>query len=549
MPEGASVTRVELDGRGLTLGEVRGVALGRTQVFISPIAWEKVRRAADYVSSAAKRGQSLYGVTTGFGAHADVVVPPEQARRLQENLLISHACGVGEPFPPEVVRLSMLFRINTLLHGHSGITDATLRLLVTLLNRRILPVIPSQGSVGASGDLAPLSHMALPLIGRGFVTRGGKTEAAADALKAEGLEPVALTYKEGLALTNGTQVMTALGAMVVYMAEDLVRVADIAGAISLEALCGRISPFDHRLHALRPHLSQIQTASNIRRLISGSCLAGIPCESVPLKRNLPQDSYSLRCIPQVHGASRQGLAFGRQVLETEMNSVTDNPILFPEDDDIISGGNFHGQPIAMVLDHLKLVLSNLGNISERRSAKLVDKSQNDGLPPFLIEGAGVNSGLMLPQYTAAALASENKTLAHPCSVDTIPTSANTEDHVSMGPIGGRHAMAIAVNVRRILAIEVLTALQGLDLRLAQLGMTPADLGGGARAARALVRGVVPFAESDRDYGGDINTIDAMIEGGYLLDAVEAAIGPLAIDPAVTPNIGTGPDSQVAHPQG
>jgi len=489
------MTKLILDGESLTLEDVAAVANDTNAVVkISPGAWTKVRRAERAVQSFIENGEIVYGVTTGFGAFKDRIISPDQVEQLQRNILMSHAVGVGDPLDEVATRAMMLVRANTLAKGHSGIREETLRLLLEMLQRGVHPVIPSQGSLGASGDLAPLAHMALPLIGLGEAYYQGNRMSGADALAKAGLSPVTLAAKEGLALTNGTTFMTAVGVLATLHAENLAFTADLAGSLSLEALHGSPRAFDERIHAARPHPRQIDCAAVIRKLIEGSQFTR-PDDPLNV-----QDPYTLRCMPQVHGAVRDAIAYARWVLDIELNSATDNPLIFFDDDSgdvtVISGGNFHGEPLAIAMDYLSLALTELGNISERRLARLVDEASNQGvLPGFLTQQGGLNSGFMLTQYTAAALASENKVLAHPASADSIPTSANVEDHVSMGAAAALQTVKIASNVERILALELLAAAQGIDFRKKVLG-ADAKLGKGTTPAYELIRQHVPFIEAD-----------------------------------------------------
>lgn len=420
-----------IDGESLTLEDVVAVANNSGfQVQVSDEAWIKVRRAAKAVQDLVARGEIVYGINTGLGAFKDHLISPNQVEQLQRNILISHAVAVGESLDQPTTRAMLLIRANTLAKGNSGIREETLRLLLELLNQGIYPLIPGQGSLGASGDLAPLAHMALPLIGLGEVFYQGEHLSGEEALARAGLTPVTLKAKEGLALTNGTTMMNAMGVLVTHQAERLANIADLAGALSLEALHGTTRAFDPRIQAVRPHPRQIECASFMRRLLEGSTFTR------PDDPHNVQDAYTLRCIPQVHGTVRDAIAYARWVMTIELNSATDNPLIFIDDKDeaqILSGGNFHGEPLAVALDYLAMALTELGNISERRLARLVDAASNQGvLPFFLVEEGGVNSGFMLTQYTAASLATENKVLSHPASVDTISTSANMEDHVSPG---------------------------------------------------------------------------------------------------------------------
>ncbi|MDX1626064.1 MAG: histidine ammonia-lyase [Wenzhouxiangellaceae bacterium] len=466
------------------------------------------------VEAALERDEAIYGINTGFGALAHKRIAPDQLARLQKNLLLSHACGTGDPLPREVTRLMMRLKIHALGLGHSGISGPVLRMLIDLDEAGIVPWVPSRGSVGASGDLAPLAHMSLPLIGAGrcWNAEGSGSETSERALARAGLSPVELGAKDGLALINGTQLMAACGAHVLARCIGLLKAADVLGAMSLEALQGSARPFDERIHAIRPHPGQIRAAANVRRLLADSEIleSHRHCGKV-------QDPYSLRCIPQVHGASRDALAHCSEVVEREINSVTDNPLVF-EDGDIVSGGNFHGQPLALVLDHAAIALAELASISERRTYLLL--AGHDGLPTLLMTDTGINSGFMIPQYTAAALVSENKVLAHPASVDSIPTSLGQEDHVSMGSIGALKLLSVLDNVESVLAVELLTAAQALDFR------EPLRPGRGVEVAHHRVRREIGHAEHDYEVGGDIERCARILRDGVLVGSVEEAIGSL-----------------------
>lgn len=504
---------LKLNGHSLRLEDIINVARHGQKVELDDSAVVFIERGSSMVASWVKEGKSIYGITTGFGDLASTAIPPEKSEELQENLLKSHACGVGNPFPEDVTRAVMLLRVNTLVRGFSGVSLKTLQQLVHFLNLRIHPVIPEQGSVGASGDLCPLSHLAIALLGLGEVVYNGKRMPASQALREAGLEPIRLGPKEGLALNNGTTVMTAVGALALYDALHLLLLADIAAALSLEALQGVPYAFDPRTHELRPHEGQQIVAKNIRSLIESSEIIETH------KHDRVQDAYSLRCVPQVHGASRDAVEYVRNKIQIEINSVTDNPLIFPAEGEAISGGNFHGQPIALAMDFLGIALSEIGNISERRVARLVDHKLS-GLPPFLISESGVNSGFMIPQYVAASLVSENKVLAHPSSVDSIPTSANQEDHVSMGMYSARKAANILVNVKNILAIEFLTAAQGLDFK------KPLRPGKGTGAVHEAIRQKVPFLKKDEYIRPLIEDTVRLVEDGTLLEAARAAVGDL-----------------------
>ena len=513
MSTGSGRKTVCLDGVSLTLEDVLQVARGGYGVKFDGEAAARVEESSRAVRNWAASDDVVYGITTGFGDLATVNISQKDRRQLQENLLKSHACGMGEPFPEDVTRAMMLLRINSLVRGFSGISLATLNQFAAFLNLGIHPVVPAQGSVGASGDLCPLSHLALPLIGMGEVRYRGRTMPAKKALQLAGLSPVQLGAKEGLALNNGTAVMGAMGVLALLDGEQLAREADIAAALSLEALHGVPYAFDERTHGLRPHAGQSLVARNIRRLIAGSEIIEIH------RKDRVQDAYSLRCIPQVHGASRDALAYVRRVLETEINSVTDNPIIFAKDGEAISGGNFHGQPLALAMDFFGIALAEIASISERRQARLVDSSLS-GLPPFLVEDSGLNSGFMIAQYVSASLVSENKVLAHPASVGSIPTSANQEDHVSMGSWAARKGLSILDNARKVIAVEMLTASQGLDFsRLLRPGA-------GTVAAHDCVRSVAPYIKHDEYLHPLMERVEALLQRGGVVQAVEEAIGPL-----------------------
>jgi histidine ammonia-lyase len=513
---------IVLTGASLTVGDVERVAREGAEVALDADARRRMQEARDVVERLVAAGEVVYGVTTGFGALASTFIDPADTALLQENLLMSHAVGVGEPLPDDVVRAMLLLRANTLALGHSGCRPAVVDALLALLAHGIVPVVPSRGSVGASGDLAPLAHLALPLIGRGQVrVHGGDPGPAAEALRDAGIQPLMLQAKEGLALLNGTQLMSAIGALLLADADRLVRTASAIAAMSVEALLGTDVAYAAAYQLARPHPGQVEVARQMRHLLRDSALMA---SHHPLTHKV-QDPYSLRCVPQVHGAVADALDHLRRVLDVELNAATDNPLVFPEggaaDPDVaatgggrvISGGNFHGEPIALALDFAKLALAELGSISERRTALLLDGRLNGGLPPFLAEAGGLNSGLMLLQYTAAALASENKVLAHPASADSIPTSANQEDHVSMGATSALHARAVLANAETILAIEALCAAQALDLRLAEQSDTPP--GAGVVEARALIRARIPHNDRDREQSADIAAASDLVRSGAL----------------------------------
>ncbi|MCU0625821.1 MAG: histidine ammonia-lyase [Gemmatimonadaceae bacterium] len=500
-----------LVGRSLTIDDVVRVARHRAPVALCDAARARMQESRDYIERLVAEGRVVYGVTTGFGRLASVRIDAGDVRRLQRNLLVSHAIGVGAPLDTDVVRAMLLLRAQSLAIGCSGIRVAVVELLLAFLSLGIHPVIPSQGSVGASGDLAPLAHMALPLIGEGEVEWEGRVRPAREVLDAAGLAPVVLEAKEGLALINGTQAMTAIGALVLHEARELCTVADIAGAMSLEALKGTVTAFDARVTALRPHPGAQAVSANLRTLGADSAVhaSHADCEKL-------QDAYSLRCMPQVHGASRDAITHAITVVERECNAVTDNPLVFAADDAVISAGNFHGQPVALVMDYAKIAIAELANISERRVEHMLDPAVS-GLPAFLARQGGVNSGLMISQYTAASLVSENKVLAHPSSVDSIPTSANQEDHVSMGTTSARQCAMILENATWVLAIELLNAAQALDFH------APLTPGPGTGAARDAIRAVVPPLTEDRILTGDLAAVRMLIREGVLRAAAERAV--------------------------
>lgn len=511
----------ELDGKLLSIEQVIRVAYERIPVKLTAEALQKVERAAKAVQDLLARGEIVYGVTTGFGAFKDKIISPDQVETLQRNIIISHAVGTGNLFDIPTTRAIMLIRANTLAHGHSGIRPSTLQFLLEMLNRGVHPCIPEKGSLGASGDLAPLAHMALVMIGEGEAEYQGEILAGHEALRRAGLEPVTLAAKEGLALTNGTSVMCALGTLSVHRAERLSRTADVAGCLSLEALHGTLLAFDERIHAVRPHPRQMECAAYLRKLLKGSQFTR------PHDPTNVQDAYTLRCIPQVHGAVRDAIAYARWVMEIELNAVTDNPLIFFDDNTgevtIISGGNFHGEPIAIAMDYLAIAITELGNISERRVMRLTDGASNSHvLPPFLTKDGGLNSGFMITQYTAAALATENKVLAHPASVDTIPTSANVEDHVSMGNTAALKGRQILDNVEHILSIELLAAAQGIDFRREIQG-ADAKLGAGTAPVYKLIRAHAPFVSVDVVMYPLINAVKALVASGQVDEALQEVI--------------------------
>jgi histidine ammonia-lyase len=504
-------------GEPLTLEDVVAVARGANVTFPGA-SRDRVRAARAVIERAVESGRTIYGVTTGFGALADTRIEPSQAGELQRGIVLSHATAVGRPLSREETRAMLLLRAHVLALGHSGVREQLVDLMVEMLNRDVVPAVPEQGSLGASGDLAPLASLALPMIGYGSVlgSAAGVTERAADAFALAGLAPISLEAKEGLALVNGTQGMLAVGALALDRVERLCRTADVVAAMTIEAALGTDAPFDERLQLLRPHPGQTASAANLRLLLAGSPILASHRDST----HLVQDAYSLRCAPQVHGAVRDAAASARGVLAIEVNAVSDNPIVLPDDDEVRSGGNFHGMPVAVVMDALALATVGLGSISDRRLYRLLDEKKSNGLPPFLVHGSGLNSGFMLVQYTAASLVSESKSLAHPASVDSIPSSAGQEDHVSMGMTSARHAREIVANAEVVLALEALGAAQALDLR------SPLEPGIATRAAKDTLRARVPFVEHDREMGPDIEAAVTLVREGMLVDAASEVVGSL-----------------------
>ncbi|MSP92241.1 MAG: histidine ammonia-lyase [Myxococcales bacterium] len=506
----------------LALPDVWDVAHGRAQPLLGPVARQRMERARAVVDAFLREHEvPRYGINTGFGALAEVVIPIEQVEQLQTNLVRSHACGVGAHLPRDVVRAMMLLRAQVLARGHSGVRPLVVDALCSLLARGVTPVVPAQGSVGASGDLAPLAHLALVLIGEGEAEFEGVVRSGAEALEHAGLQPLRLAAKEGLSLINGTQAMTAIGALALERAWRLVRCADVTGALSVEALLGSVRAFDPRIQALRAHPGQAATAANLRALCQASPLidshAGPDCKKV-------QDPYSLRCMPQVHGATRDALSHFDRVLCVEIDAVTDNPLIFPADSgeagagDILSGGNFHGQPVALGCDFARIALASLLSMAERRVEQLVNPHLSSGLPPFLSRASGLNSGFMIAQVTAAALVSECKALCFPNSVDSIPSSANREDHVSMGPIAARRLVDVVEMGERVVGIELLCAAQGIDLR------APLQPGVGTGAVWRALRQVVTPLDEDRVLHKDLDIAADLVRTGALLAAAEAALG-------------------------
>ncbi|MFN2627603.1 MAG: histidine ammonia-lyase [Gaiellaceae bacterium] len=512
----AQRTAIGLTGDDLTIADVWAVAREGAVAELSDEARGKMRAARALVERAAHgTREHTYGVNTGFGRFVSRSIPEELTGELQLRLLRSHACGVGDPYPDDVVRGAMLLRANALAKGNSGARIGTVELLLECLNRGVLPFVPSRGSVGASGDLAPLAHLALPLVGEGEAWLDGLRRPGAEALAAAGLRPTRLEAKEGLSLINGTQFMCATAALGLVRARRLAQAADLACAQSLEALQGSRTSFLPQIQALRRLKGQADAAANVLRLLQGSAImqAHRWCDKV-------QDAYSLRCAPQVHGASRDLLDYVAYTVSAEVNAATDNPLVLVEDEMLVSNGNFHGQPLAFALDALAMAVAELANISERRVERLVNPNLSDGLPAFLTADGGLNSGFMIPQYVAASLVSENKVLCHPASVDSIPTSAGQEDHVSMGNASGLKAWQVLGNCERALAIELLAGAQAVEF------LAPLEPGEGVRATRAAVRELSARLRDDRPLGGDIEAVASAVGDGSLIAAVEAEVGEL-----------------------
>jgi len=499
---------------GMTFEDLVAIARGNATVHLTEESVKRVIRTRELIERWVQEERTIYGITTGFGALSDVTISKEDTRQLQENILMSHAAGLGDILDSETVRAIIALRIKDLAMGHAGIRMETLHHLTELLNRGICPVVPEKGSVGASGDLAPLAHLSLVLIGRGEAIYEGERISGMEALRRCGMKPLHLEAGEGLALVNGTQVMTAIGGLAVYDAISLSRTADIAAAMSLEVLMGTRTEFDPRIHQVRPHPGQIAAADNMEKITRNSEIitSHKDCSRI-------QDAYTLRCSPQVHGASKDAITYARQVLETEMNAATNNPLIFPESQELLLGGNFHGQPVALAMDFLAMAISEFANISERRTERLVNP-QLSGLPAFLVSDNGLNSGFMIAQYTAAALVSENKVLSHPACVDSIPTSANKEDHVSMGTLSARKCREIVRNTEQVIAIELLCAAQAMDL------FTNMKPGEGTLAAYRIIRDHVGHLDQDRVLSKDIETMTALLRTQEILQGVEEVVGEL-----------------------
>ena len=504
---------IVLDGTHLTIPDVIRVAREKEEVCLSDSSRKAVERAREYVDKKLREQAVVYGLTTGFGKFSDRYIPEDETAELQANLIHSHACAMGEPLPTEIVRGAMLLRINALARGNSGIRLSTLETLLAMLNAGVHPRIPEKGSLGASGDLAPLAHMVLVMLGEGEAEYQGHVMSGADAMKAAGIPAVQLAAKEGLALINGTQIMTSIACHVVYDALKLAKTADIAVAMTCEAQLGILKAYDPKLHALRGQSGQIKTAANLLRLLEGSRLAA------DLQPDKVQDAYTIRCAPQIHGASRDAIDYVWSVVSREINAVTDNPIIFPEEDEAISGGNFHGQPIALAMDFLGIALAEYADVSERRIERMVNPNLS-GLPAFLAKNGGLNSGFMIVQYAAASMTSENKVYTHPASVDSIPSSAGQEDHVSMGTTAARKARMILDNSRKVVALEFFTAGQALWLR-GEDKLAPATT-----AVYRCLRGEIPPVENDVVMYPLMRAAEQMVADGRILRAAEGVCGEL-----------------------
>jgi histidine ammonia-lyase len=509
-----------LDGNSLTIDDVYRLATSAGSLQIHTSAKKNMRASRRVVEHWVQRGETIYGVTTGFGEFSNVSIGKDRLEQLQENLIMSHAAGAGDPLPPEIVRAMAVLRLNAVVKGYSGIRVETAEFFKSVFNAGITPIIPSKGSVGSSGDLAPLAHLVLSLLGKGKVWYDGAVMDSGLALKKAGLKPWKLAAKEGLALVNGTQMMSAYGCLVLHEAKALCKLADIAAAMSAETLKGSDTAFDKRIHAVRPHTGQNRSASNLRRLMAGSEIR----ESHRYGDPRVQDAYSIRCAPQVHGASRDAVEFAWQTVSVEINSATDNPLIFPGEVAHLEGGNFHGQPLALALDFLAIALAELANISERRIERMVNGSLS-GLPRFLTRQGGLNSGMMIAQYTAASLVSENKVLAHPASVDSIPTSANQEDHNSMGSISAQKCYQVLRNVQTVIAIELMVAAQGLDFaRTHPETKKIMRAGSGVEAAYGTIRKTISHLREDRILSDDIVAALHLLRFGSVLRSVERAVG-------------------------
>ena len=505
---------IMINGRDLTVEQVIRVCRFGEKVEITEDAHKAVKKARDYVDKKLDEGAIIYGLTTGFGKFSDTFVSADETADLQRNLIISHTCAMGNPLPVHVVRAIMLLRCNALSRGNSGIRPGTLNTLLEMLNKGVHPQIPEKGSLGASGDLAPLSHMVLTMIGEGEAEYQGKVMPAKEAMSKAGIPTIDLAAKEGLALINGTQVMTAIGINALYDTMNLAKTADIAAAMTAEALNGIKKAYDPKVHEVRGHQGQIDAAANLRMLLEVSNNAHM------INPNKVQDPYSLRCVPQVHGASRDAIKYVYDAVSREINAVTDNPLIFPDEDEVISGGNFHGQPMALAFDFLKMAASEFADISERRSERLINPQLSEGLEPFLTKHGGVCSGFMIAQYAAASMVSENKIYAHPACVDSIPSSGNQEDHVSMGTTAARTAAMIVDNAQKVLGIELFAASQAIWLR-GEKGLAPAT-----QAAYDYIRKHVEPVDRDVVMHFELKKFDEMIKTNKIVEVVEDAVGKL-----------------------
>ncbi len=508
------IMSVIIKGEGLTVEDVIRVSHLNEKVKLDETSKEKIQKSRAYVEKKVEEGAIIYGITTGFGKFADTVISREETAQLQRNLILSHACGMGEPLDEASVRSIMLLRCNALSRGFSGIRLSTVETLVEMLNKGVHPVVYEKGSLGASGDLAPLSHVVLTMLGEGEAFYKGKRMSSKEAMKKAKIATISLEAKEGLALINGTQVMTAIGLNVLWQAMQLVKNVDIASALTSEALNGITLAYDSKVHEVRGHKGQMECAENLLSILQGSENAK---EKHPVK---VQDPYSLRCVPQVHGATRDAIKYVYDVVTREINAVTDNPIIFPDQDQVISGGNFHGQPMAIAFDFLKIAVSELANISERRAERMINPSLSEGLEPFLTKHPGVCSGFMIAQYSAASMVSENKVYSHPASVDSIPSSGNQEDHVSMGTTSARTARMVLENVQRVVAIEMLTAAQSIWLRGEK------GLGKGTKAAYDYIRTLTDPIDEDVILHYEMEKVHEAVKANSIVNVVEKEVGPL-----------------------
>jgi len=504
---------IKLDGQSLTIEQVISVARNYEKAELSDKSKTAVIKCREYVDKKLEAEIVIYGLTTGFGKFADTVIPAEDAADLQRNLIISHACGMGNPLPIEATRAAMLLRCNALSRGNSGIRFKTLQTLLDMLNKNVHPIVPEKGSLGASGDLAPLSHIVLVMLGEGEAEYNGEVLSGKEAMNRAGIETIELAAKEGLALINGTQIMTGIGCLVLHDAINLSKTADIISAMTAEAQLGIKKAYDHKIHELRNQSGQQKTARNLLKILSDSKLAA------DTQQDKVQDAYTIRCIPQIHGATKDALEYAYGILSREINAVTDNPLIFPDDDEVISGGNFHGQPVAIPMDLVGIAIAELANVSERRIERLVNP-QLSGLPAFLTKHGGVCSGFMIAQYSAASMVSENKVYAHPASVDSIPSSANQEDHVSMGTIAARKARMILDNAQKVLGIELFAASQAITFRDEQ------KLSSATSAVYKMLREEIPPIDHDIVMYEPMAKCDLMVKDGRVLEYAEAVCGML-----------------------